>query len=460
MSTPCDQLPERAQDPERVTLCSHDARAQRWRPTGAPAGTVVRKYGGSSLASLEDVRRVAQSVEECHRTGAPTVVVVSARGDTTDELLDTVEQACPNRIADAAREIDQLLATGENASAALLTLVLIERGLPAVSLTGPQAGCRAAGRYRRGVIERVLPTRVQNLLDEGNIVVVAGFQAANADGDIVTLGRGGSDTTAVALAAALGARCEIYTDVAGICSADPRIVPDARVLPVIDAGLMAEMAFAGARVLHSRAIELAAMAEVEVRVASSYPRTDGTAIAHGSNTPAMENLGVVVAVTHDLDVARVLVRADTTDDRVDPASTVLSALAARCVPADLIARSGLHEQEFRMGFTIRRSDVDEVRTAVRRTLLGPGASVHIDENVGKVSLAGMGLLNRPEHTAQMLAALSSAGIPISWVSTSQLRASVVVSRDRTLEAVQLLHRAFGLAAHSSIPRPRPDHGQA
>jgi aspartate kinase len=448
-----------------VTLRPHGARAQRWHP----AGTVVQKYGGSSLASLADVRRVARSVERCHRTGVPTVAVVSARGDTTDELIDTVDQLCPNLTPDAAREVDQLLATGENASAALLTLALIERGLPAVSLTGPQAGFRATGRHRRGVIETVRPTRVRSLLDEGNVVVVAGFQAANADGDVVTLGRGGSDTTAVALAAALGARCEIYTDVAGICSADPRIVPDARVLPVIDAGLMAEMAFAGAQVLNSRAIELAAMTEVELRVASSYPRTEGTAIARGSTMRVLEDLGVIVAITHDLDVARVLVQVDATDGRVDPASKVLSALAARCVPADLIARSGPHEREFRMGFTIRGGDAGEVRTALHRALLGPGASVHIDEDLGKVSLTGMGLLNRPEYTARMLAALSSAGIPISWLSTSQLRASVVVPRDHTLVAVRLLHREFGLATcpagaaasptRSSTPRPRPDHGR-
>jgi aspartate kinase len=266
-------------------------------------------------------------------------------------------------------------------------------------------------------------------------VVVGGFHGVNEVGDMITLGRGGSDTTAVALAAALGAQeCEIYTDVDGVYTADPRIVPTARKVPRIGPAVMAEMAFAGAGVLHSRAVELAAMRQVAVHVRSSTGAELGTVVAGG-----LETGNPVVAVTHDLDVARVLIRGN----GADLAAEVLDILARNSVPVDLIARSGPHEDEFRMGFTVRRSDVVEVKLALEKAAEDGG--VRIDEGVAKVSLIGMGLLSRPTYVARMLGALSAVDIPTSWVFTSQVRASVTVPRDRVAAAVALLHEEFGLA---------------
>ena len=407
--------------------------------TGAPKleamVVLVQKYGGSSLSTLDKVRAVAQRVATEHLAGRPTVVVVSARGDTTDDLLRAAHNIgeLPESPA-TARELDHLLVTGECASAATLAMALLCLDVPAVSLSGRQAGIRVTGRHGAGVVDAIDTTRILELLDAGNVVVVGGFHGVNEVGDMITLGRGGSDTTAVALAAALGAReCEIYTDVDGVYTADPRIVPTARKVPNIGPGVMAEMAFAGAGVLHSRAVELAAMRKVAVHVRSSTGADLGTVVADD-----LENGNPVVAVTHDLDVARVLIRGNG-----DLAAKILDVLARNSVPVDLIARSGPHEDEFRMGFTVRRSDVVEVRLALEKAAEDGG--VRIDEDVAKVSLIGMGLLSRPTYVARMLAALSAADIPTSWVFTSQVRASVTVPRDRVAAAVALLHDEFGLA---------------
>ncbi|WP_018685547.1 aspartate kinase [Actinokineospora enzanensis] len=409
---------------------------------------LVQKYGGSSLSTLDRVRGVARRVAAAHTGGRPTVVVVSARGDTTDALIG---EAAALGTAPDARELDQLLATGECASAALLAIGLRGLGVPAVSLTGRQAGIRVAGRHGAGRIDEIDTTRLERVLAGGSVAVVAGFQGTvgtygaddvdDAD-DVVTLGRGGSDTTAVALAAAIGARdCEIYTDVDGIYTADPRIVPTARKIPFVRPDVMAEMAFAGARVLHSRSVELAAMAGVPVHVRASVGDQSGTIVAPRGSNPMLETTGAVVAVTHDTDVARVLVRSR---GGTDLAAEVLDILARHCVPVDLVARSGPDEDEFRMGFTIRRSDVPEVRAALEAAAGAHGGQVRVDTAVGKVSLIGMGLLNRPEYVARMAAALARAGIATSWVSTSQLRASVTVHEGNVADSVVLLHREFGL----------------
>jgi aspartate kinase len=404
----------------------------------AVGSVVVEKYGGSSLANLDSINRVAERVAAGHLAHDRRVLVVSAQGNTTDELLSVVTEIGGDR---ASREADQLLATGECASAALMAMALARSGVTAVSLTGAQAGIRAAGKHGEGVITSVDARRIQHLLAAGLTVVVAGFQGVTEDGDLITLGRGGSDTTAVALAAVLGAsRCEIYTDVEGVCTADPRIVPTARVMASVPVGMMAEMAFAGARVLHSRAVELAAMHAVDVRVGNASSHVCGTTL-----TPAycdsLEDQRAVTAVAHDADVARVLVRS--VDGR-DVAATVLGVLASHSVPVDLVARSGPHEAEFRMGFTVRRSDLGDVRGPLERCIGDTEGMLHVDDNVGKLSLIGMGLLNRPAYTARMLAKLSDARIPTSWISTSQLRTSAVVPLDRLGEAVQLLHREFRL----------------
>jgi aspartate kinase len=407
---------------------------------------LVQKYGGSSLATLAKVRLVANRVAHEHRAGRATVVVVSARGDTTDDLLRLACEVHPDVQTDAesatAREVDQLLVTGEAAAAAQLALALLRIGVPAVSLTGPQAGIRVTGRHGAAVIDSIDPARVLALLDAGNVVVIGGFHGSTVDGDVATLGRGGSDTTAVAVAAALGAeQCEIFTDVDGVYTPDPRIVPGARKVATVDPGVMAELAFAGAGVLHSRAVELAAMKDVVLHVRNSAGHELGTAVLNTGADGPLETSGAVVAVTHDRDVARILVQAR---GGTDLATEVLAILARHSVPVDLIARSGPHEDEFRMGFTIRRSDVAEVRQALEAAAGTRDGSVRVDENVTKVSLIGTGLLSRPTYIARMTAALSAAGIPTSWVFTSQLRASVTVPADRALDAVTLLHDEFGI----------------
>ncbi|MEU6219981.1 aspartate kinase [Streptomyces sp. NPDC047022] len=402
---------------------------------------VVQKYGGSSLHGENRLRNVARRVALAHFRGERIVVVVSARGDTTDRLLDLAGHVGgPECHIKAGRETDQLLATGECVSAALLALALERMRVPATSLTGPQAGIRVTGRHRAGVIDQVETRRITGLLDEGRVVVVGGFQGVNDAGDVVTLGRGGSDTTAVALAAALEAdRCEIFTDVDGVYSADPRIVASARRLSRVNVGVMAEMAFAGATVLHPRSVELAAFKGVELHVRSSLRQSEGTVVAGGVDMRLLETDSAVSAITCDLDVARVLVRSTTGGDL---AAEVLGILARHAVPVDLVARSGPHEEEFRMGFTIRHSDVEEIRPALEAAAARSGGEARMDTDVAKVSVIGMGLLNRPEYVARMTTALAVASIPTSWVSCTQLRASATVPRSDHEEALRALHKEF------------------
>ena len=407
----------------------------------------MQKYGGTSLETLDRLRTAALRIAPQWRQGRSMVVVVSARGRRTDDLL---RLAADIGCTGPSRELDQLLAVGESESAALMALTLQGLGVPAVSLTGHQTGIRTTDRPGDALISGIGPAPVRAVLDAGQVAVVTGFQGVNAAGDIATLGRGGSDTTAVALAARLRARaCEIYTDVDGVFSADPRIIPAARCLPWIHPEVMAEMAFAGARILHTRCVELAAMEGVEVSVRNALSKAAGTTIAPlPDDGQPLETRRAVVAVAHDIDVARVLVRCRNAghggDAGHDLAPDVFEVLAAQGTVVDLVARSGPHEREFRMGFTIRRSQVGRVRAALHELAVGFGGGVHIDENVGKVSVVGMGLLSRPEYTARLMAALAAAGIPTSWISTSQSRLSVIVPQDRTVAAVDVLHRAFHL----------------
>ncbi|GAA1881079.1 aspartate kinase [Asanoa iriomotensis] len=403
----------------------------------------MQKYGGTSLRTLDHVRRAATRTAQAWRRGTRVAVVVSARGSRTDDLL---RLAADVGAVDSSRELDQLLAVGEAESAALMALALDGLGVPAVSLTGPQAGIHTTDRHGDALISRIEAVRVREALDAGKVAVVTGFQGVDRRGDIATLGRGGSDTTAVALAARLRASaCEIYTDVDGVFSADPRILPAARLLPWVHPGVMAEMAFAGARVLHTRCIELAAMEGVEVRVLNASSQAPGTTVVDREDVRPLETRRAVVAVTHDTDVARVLVHCR--EIRRDLAPDVFAVLAASGTVVDLVARSGQYESEFRMGFTVKRSQADAVRTALHELTAGFGGGVHFDENVGKVSVVGMGLLSRPEYTARLMAALATAGIPTSWISTSQMRISVIVPRERTADAVETLHREFHLDRH-------------
>jgi aspartate kinase len=406
---------------------------------------LVQKFGGTSLQTLDCVRRAALRISAARQRGSAVAVVVSARGSRTDDLL---RLAADVGAADPSRELDQLLAVGESESAALMALALNGMGVPAISLTGHQAGIRTTDRHGDALITGIGAARVRSALAGGKVAVVTGFQGVARAGDIATLGRGGSDTTAVALAARLRASvCEIYTDVDGVFSADPRILPAARCLPWVPPGVMAEMAFAGARVLHTRCIELAAMEGVEVHVRNASTQAPGTTVVDRQDTGPLETRRAVVAVTHDTDIARVLVHCR--DIRRDLAPDVFEVLAAQGTVVDLVARSGPYENEFRMGFTIRRSQAGPVRSALHELMAALGGGVHFDENVGKVSVAGMGLLSRPEYTARLMSALAGAGIPTSWISTSQMRLSVVVPRERVVDAVETLHREFHL------DRPEP-----
>ncbi|MFI9583679.1 aspartate kinase [Streptomyces sp. NPDC052236] len=408
---------------------------------------LVQKYGGTSLGTLDRVRHAALRIAKARRRSGALAVVVSARGSRTDDLLRLAADIGP---AYPSRELDQLLAVGEAESAALMAIALNGLGVPAISLTGHQAGIRTTERHGDALISRIATARVRAALEEGRVAVVTGFQGIDQAGDIATLGRGGSDTTAVALAARLGASaCEIYTDVDGVFSADPRVLPAARCLSWVQPGVMAEMAFAGARILHTRCIELAAMEGVEVCVRNALSQAPGTTIVERGDDGALETRRAVVAVTHDTDVARVLVHCRGV--RRDLAPDVFGALAAQGTVVDLVARSGPYEDEFRMGFTIRRSQAGQVRAALDEVVAPFGGGVRFDENVGKVSVVGMGLLSRPEYTARLMAALAHARIPTSWISTSQLRLSVIVPLERTVETVETLHREFRLGRHEQSP---------
>jgi aspartate kinase len=395
--------------------------------------TVVQKYGGSSLATAERIGMVAERIARTRASGRPVAVVVSATGNTTDELLRLAAQvsATPH-----PRETDQLLATGECASAALLAMALRERGVPAVSLTGGQAGFRVAGPYGGGSIEWVCTERVKRLLAAGNVVVITGFQGVNADGDVVTLGRGGSDTSAVALAAELGARtCQIYTDVAGVFTADPRAVPDARLLHVLPAPVMAELAFAGARVLHARSVELAEMSNVDIEVLDSATDAPGTLVE--SRPSGLESRSCVVAVAHDTDVVHLTVGGVAPGHLVD-------ILAEQAAPPDLFAYAAPGPAGARCGFTVPAAAAARLREPLDRLVATSGAGVVTGAAAGKVSVVGTGLLSRPRLTARALSALASAGIAPSWFGASQARVSAVVPPADAVRAAAVLHRAFGL----------------
>jgi aspartate kinase len=364
------------------------------------------------------------------------VVVVSARGAATDELLAQAAAVGAARSPGAGlREVDQLLATGECASAALLALALRAIGVPAVSLTGAQAGIVATGGYGAGVVERVLPDRLTQVLGTGAVAVVAGFQGVDRNGDVVTLGRGGSDTTAVALSAALATgRCEIYTDVAGVLTADPRLVERARVHTGLSSAVTFELASAGARVLHARCVALAERHGIDIYVARATSPVGGTLVRGRRHAGAEQQPGVV-GVAHREDAARVVVtRAG--GPAVGLGADVLGLLAAHETAVDMVSAGG---SEF--AFTVRGSAVDGIHDDLR-TVAGPAARIAVDESAATVSLVGIGLLDHPRYAVRMLAALHGDGLDPSGLSMSHHRACVTVRRDRAADAVRAVHRQF------------------
>ncbi|WP_267242151.1 aspartate kinase [Streptomyces sp. PR69] len=418
---------------------------------GGHAGDVlVQKYGGSSLATDEQLFNAARRIGAAARAGRRVVAVVSARGSTTDDLIRQAAAVNPRA---EGRELDHLLATGEAASASLAAMALQRTGLDATALSGAQSGILASGAHGAGIIVAIDAERTVKLLDSGRIAVIAGFQGVTAEGDVITLGRGGSDTTAVAVAAGLGARtCEIYTDVAGVFSADPRIVPAARLLPSVDVDVMAEMAFAGARVMHARAVELAALYGVDIHVGHAAGAEAGTRIHSTDGEDMLEAKAAVMAVVHDPDVVRITLR--TTAAQEDSALAVLQILARQGVPADMAAVSETPGGGQSFGVTVHHTHADAVRRAFAELAVSPSCGVDIDEDVAKVSIVGKGLLSRPGYAARMLSSLTGSGIAARSLSTSQLRVSVTVPGEDTARAVGLLHSEFGLDAGTG---PHPLH---
>lgn len=406
---------------------------------------VVQKYGGSSVSSAERIRRVAERIVETKRAGNDVVVVVSAMGDTTDELLDLANQVCP---APPAREMDMLLTSGERISNALVAMAIHSLGAEAQSFTGSQAGVITTSKHGAAKIIDVTPGRVQAAIDDGKIVLVAGFQGVSQDTkDVTTLGRGGSDTTAVALAAALEADvCEIYTDVDGIYTADPRIVPNAKHLKTVSFEEMLEMAACGAKVLMLRCVEYARRYNVPVHVRSSYSTKPGT-IVNGSMEDIPVEEAILTGVAHDRSEAKITVVG--LEDKPGYAARVFRAIADAEINIDMVLQnvSKVDTGRTDITFTLPRElgPLGVEKLEILRKEIGFDSVVY-DDHVGKVSLVGAGMKSHPGVTATFCEALSTAGINIELISTSEIRISVLIRDTELDEAVKVLHEAFDLGS--------------
>ena len=407
---------------------------------------VVQKYGGSSVADAAGIKRVAQRIVVTHKAGHSVVVVVSAMGDSTDELHDLARQVSP---LPPARELDMLLTSGERISMALLAMAIANLGLKARSFTGSQAGVITDDVHGKARIIDVTPGRISGALADGAIPIVAGFQGVSANGkDITTLGRGGSDTTAVALAVALKADvCEIYTDVDGIFTADPRIVPTARRIPAIRYEEMLEMAASGAKVLQLRCVEYARRYGVPIHVRSSFSNRTGTWVSDEPREvegPGMEQ-AIISGVAHDRSEAKVTVAG--VPDVVGQAAKIFRAIATAGINIDMIvqnisaAATGLTD----ISFTLPRDDGEAALAALRAVQEEIRfENLLYDDRVGKVSLVGAGMRSHPGVTATFFGALADAGVNIEMISTSEIRISVVVDQDDVDLAVNATHKAFEL----------------
>jgi aspartate kinase len=413
---------------------------------------IVQKYGGSSVADAESIKRVAKRIVETKQAGNDVVVVVSAMGDTTDELLDLAEQVSPQP---PARELDMLLTAGERMSMALVAMAISDLGAEARSYTGSQAGLITDSAHGAARIIDVTPGRIREAISEGAIPIVAGFQGVSQDTkDITTLGRGGSDTTAVALAAALGASvCEIYTDVDGVFSADPRVVPAARKVPYITYEEMLELAAVGAKVLHLRCVEYARRFDLPIHVRSSFSQHTGTlvmspeaiqaAIAEGT---AMEQ-PIISGVAADVNDAKITVVA--VPDRPGEAAAIFKALAEASINVDMIVQnvSAATTGRTDLTFTCPSGSTAAAMKALESQRASIGfEELLVDDQIAKVSLVGAGMRSHPGVSATFFAALADAGINVEMISTSEIRISIVTRVDDAKKAVQALHTAFGLDA--------------
>lgn len=401
-------------------------------------GLIVQKYGGTSVADSQKVFSAAKRVIDAYKEGNSMVVVVSAQGDTTDKLIEKAKEINPNP---SKREMDMLLSTGEQASVALMAMAIEKEGYPVISLTGHQAGILSDSNYGNARLKSIDTERVFRELDRKNIVVVAGFQAWNRFDDITTLGRGGSDTTAVALAAALKADlCEIYTDVDGIYTADPRIVKNASKLPDISYDEMLELASLGANVLHNRAVELAKKYNVNLVVRSSFSDEPGTIVKEVGN---VENM-LVRGVTRDSNIARVAVIG--IEDKPGMAFKLFSLLAKEDISVDLIIQSIGTDKTKDISFTVAKENLEKTLDVIKNNLGIFGAKeVKHSDKYSKVSIVGAGMVNNPGVAAKMFEALYDADINIHMIATTEIKISVLVDEKDAERAVNAIHEEFKLS---------------
>jgi aspartate kinase len=409
-------------------------------------GLIVQKYGGSSVADAEGMKRVAARIVASKRDGNKVVVVVSAMGDTTDELIDLANQITP---IPSGRELDMLLTAGERISMALLAMAISNLGHEARSFTGSQAGVITDSAHGRARIIDVTPGRIQEALEEGAIAIVAGFQGISQDTkDVTTLGRGGSDTTAVALAAALDADvCEIYTDVDGVFSADPRVVPAARKLKTVTYDEMLELAASGAKVLHLRCVEYARRYDLPIHVRSSFTTNEGTWVV--KNHPEGGNMeqAIISGIAHDKSEAKITIVG--VPDRTGVAARIFQAIADADINIDMIvqnvsaAATGLTD----ISFTLPKAEGANASKILQAIQGEVGfASIQYDDQIGKLSLVGAGMRSHPGVTATFFAAMSEAGVNIEMISTSEIRISIICRESDLDRAVKAAHTAFELDA--------------
>ncbi|MBO8197797.1 aspartate kinase [Streptomyces smyrnaeus] len=414
-------------------------------------GLVVQKYGGSSVADAEGIKRVAKRIVEAKKNGNQVVVVVSAMGDTTDELIDLASEVSP---VASGREFDMLLTAGERISMALLAMAIKSLGHEAQSFTGSQAGLITDSAHNKARIIDVTPGRIQDSVDEGNIAIVAGFQGVSQDSkDITTLGRGGSDTTAVALAAALGAEvCEIYTDVDGVFTADPRVVKKARKIDRISFEDMLELASSGSKVLLHRCVEYARRYNIPIHVRSSFSGLKGTWVTNeqpdGQGEESMEQ-AIISGVAHDTSEAKVTVVG--VPDKPGEAAALFRAVAEAEINLDMVvqnvsaASTGLTD----ISFTLPKAEGKKAIAALEKVQGTVGFdSLRYDDQIAKISLVGAGMKTNPGVTATFFEALSNAGVNIELISTSEIRISVVTREEAVGDAVRAVHSAFGLDSES------------
>lgn len=399
---------------------------------------IVQKYGGTSVATPERIKRVAERIVRTKQDGHQVVVVVSAMGDTTDNLIDLAQKISPQP---DEREMDMLVATGEQASSALMAIALHALGEPAISLTGAQVEILTDEVHSKARIVKIGADRIRKELEAGKIVIVAGFQGITREQDITTLGRGGSDTTAVALAAVLAASsCEIYTDVDGVFTADPRIVPEARKLSRISHEEMLEMASLGAKVLHARSVEFAKKYGIIIHVRSSFTDQEGTIVTEEDKD--MEDV-LITGVTHDENQAKVTIV--DVPDQPGMAAKIFSTLAAANINVDMITQSSSATGTNDISFTIEENSLEKVLPLVEQLAKDLTAwGVTSDCKIAKISVVGVGMRSHAGVAAKVFEALGSEGINIQMISTSEIKISFIIERDRATQAVKAIHRAFEL----------------